>query len=132
VKDTYLLGTNLWHSDSLIEMTRKYAQGAIMSDGFFPESSSENVIDFVGTFHKTFNKKPEFIEAVAYDTAMILFQMVSRPDIRFRSVLKNELKKLTDFQGVTGLTSFGNDGDVKKKLYLLQIKGKSFVELEHH
>jgi hypothetical protein len=58
--------------------------------------------------------------------------MVSRPDIRFRSVLKNELKKLTDFQGVTGLTSFSNDGDVKKKLYLLQIKGKSFVELEHH
>jgi ABC-type branched-subunit amino acid transport system substrate-binding protein/predicted negative regulator of RcsB-dependent stress response len=132
VKDTYLLGTNLWHSDSLIEMTRKYAQGAIMSDGFFPESSSEHVIDFVGAFHKTFNKKPEFIEAVAYDTAMMLFQMVSRPDIRFRSVLKNELKKLTDFQGVTGLTSFSNDGDVKKKLYLLQIKGKSFVELEHH
>ncbi len=132
VKDTYLLGTNLWHSNSLIEMTRKYAQGAIMSDGFFPESSSEHVIDFVGTFYKTFNKKPEFIEAVAYDTAMILFQMVSRPDIRFRSVLKSELKKLTDFQGVTGLTSFGNDGDVKKKLYLLQIKGKSFVELERH
>ena len=132
VKDTYLLGTNLWHSDSLIEMTRKYAQGAIMSDGFFPESSSGHVIDFVGTFHKTFNKKPEFIEAVAYDTAMILFQMVSRPDIRFRSVLKNELKKLTDFKGVTGLTSFGNDGDVKKKLYLLQIKGKNFVELERH
>ncbi len=132
VKDTYLLGTNLWHSDSLIEMTRKYAQGAIMSDGFFPESSSEHVIDFVGTFYKTFNKKPEFIEAVAYDTAMILFQMVSRSNIRFRSVLKSELKKLTDFQGVTGLTSFGNDGDVKKKLYLLQIKGKSFVELERH
>ena len=132
VKDTYLLGTNLWHSDSLIEMTRKYAQGAIMSDGFFPESSSEHVMDFVGTFHKTFNKKPEFIEAVAYDTAMILFQMVSRSDIRFRSVLKNEIKKLTDFQGVTGLTSFGNDGDVQKKLYLLQIKGKSFVELKRH
>lgn len=132
VKDTYLLGTNLWHSDSLIEMTRKYAQGAIMSDGFFPESSSEHVMDFVGTFHKTFNKKPEFIEAVAYDTAMILFQMVSRSDIRFRSVLKNELKKLTDFQGVTGLTSFGNDGDVQKKLHLLQIKGKSFVELKRH
>jgi len=132
VKDTYLLGTNLWHSDSLIEMTRKYAQGAIISDGFFPESSSEHVMDFVGTFHKTFNKKPEFIEAVAYDTAMILFQMVSRPDIRFRSVLKNELKKFTNFQGVTGLTSFGNDGDVQKKLYLLQIKGKSFVELKRH
>jgi branched-chain amino acid transport system substrate-binding protein len=132
VTDTYLLGTNLWHSDSLIEMSRQYAQNAIMPDGFFAKSTSEEVMDFVRTFNKTFNRKPEFIEAVAYDTAMILFQMVSRPDIQFRSVLKNKLKKLNDFRGVTGLTSFYNNGEVRKKLYLLQIQGKRFVELKHH
>ncbi len=132
VTDTYLLGTNLWHSDSLIEMALQYAQDAIMPDGFFAESASEEVMNFVRTFHKTFDRKPEFIEAVAYDTAMILFQMVSSPDIRFRSDLKNKLKKLNDFRGVTGLTSFDNNGEVRKKLYLLQIQGKRFVELEHH
>ena len=131
VTDTYLLGTNLWHSDSLIEMARQYAQNAIMPDGFFAESASGEVMDFVRTFNKTFNQKPEFIEAVAYDTAMILFQMVSRPDIRSRSAIKNKLKKLTDFRGVTESTSFDNNGEVQKKLYLLQIKDKSFVELEH-
>jgi len=122
----------LWHSDSLIEMARQYAQNAIMPDGFFSESASEEAMDFVKTFYKTFNQNPEFIEAVAYDTAMILFQMVSRHDIRFRSVLKNKLKKLTDFRGVTELTSFDNNGEVQKKLYLLQIKGKGFVELKHN
>jgi len=132
VTDTYLLGTNLWHSDSLIEMARQYAQDAIMPDSFFAESASEEVMDFVGTFHKTFHRKPEFIEAVAYDTAMILFQTVSSPDIRFRSDLKNKLKTLNDFRGVTGLTSFDSSGEVQKKLYLLQIKGKEFVELKHH
>ena len=131
VTDAYLLGTNLWHSDSLIEMSRQYAQNAIMPDGFFAESTSEEAMDFVRTFNKTFNRKPEFIEAVAYDTAMILFHMVSKPDIQFRSVLKNKLKKLTDFRGVTEATSFDNNGEVHKKLYLLQIKGKNFVELEH-
>ena len=132
VTDTYLLGTNLWHSDILIEMSRQYAQNAIMPDGFFAESTSEEAMDFVRTFNKTFNRKPEFIEAVAYDTAMILFHMVSRPDIQFRSALKNKLKKLNDFRGVTGLTSFDNNGEVRKKLYLLQIQGKRFVELKHH
>jgi len=78
-----------------------------------------------------FDQKPGFIEAVTYDTAMILFQMVSRPDIRFRNTLKNELARLTDFQGVTGLTSFDTDGDVRKRLYLLQIKGNRFFQLEH-
>jgi ABC-type branched-subunit amino acid transport system substrate-binding protein/predicted negative regulator of RcsB-dependent stress response len=130
VKDTYLLGTNLWHSDSLIEMTREYVQGAIMPDGFFAESASENVRQFVGKYLEIFDQKPGFIEAAAYDTAWILFQLMSRPDVRFRSVIKNELKRLTGFHGVTGLTSFDEDGDARKNLYLLQIRGRQFVELE--
>jgi ABC-type branched-subunit amino acid transport system substrate-binding protein/predicted negative regulator of RcsB-dependent stress response len=132
ITDTYLLGTNLWHSGRLIEMARQYVQDAIMPDGFFAQSDSQEVMDFVKAFHEIFDRKPEFIEAVAYDTAMILFQMISRPDIRFRSALKNNLKKLTDFQGVTGLTSFDDNGEVRRKLYLLQIKGDRFVELKHN
>lgn len=130
VKDTYLFGTNLWHSDSLIDMTFKHAQGAIMPDGFFAESRSKNVKQFIDSYDKTFHQKPGFIEAVAYDTALILFQTVSRPDVRFRSVLKNELRRLEGFQGVTGLTSFDSNGDAIKNLYLLQIRGQRFVELE--
>lgn len=130
VDNVYLFGTNLWHSDILIKMARQYAQNAIMPDIFFAESSSEKVRDFVRTFEKTFREKPDFIEAVAYDTAMMLFQIVSRPDVRFRSAVKNELMKLGNFQGVTGLTSFDNNGELKKDLYLLKIKGNKFVELE--
>lgn len=129
VVNSYLLGTNLWHSDSLIDMSKQYVQDAILPDGFFAESTSEHVQRFVRKFQETFGEKPEFIEAVAYDTAMILFQMISRPDIRFRNVLKNELLKLKNYQGVTGLTTFDSSGDVNDKLYLLQIKGGRFVEL---
>ena len=129
VKDVYLLGTNLWHCDSLIKMARRYVQSAIMPDVFFAESSSKQVTDFVAVFEQTFKEKPEFIEAVAYDSAMILFQIVSRPDIRYRSSIKSALMNLNNFQGVTGLTSFDNNGEIKKRLYLLSIKGKKFIEL---
>ena len=131
VKDVYLLGTNLWHCDSLIKMARRYVQSAIMPDVFFAESSSKQVTDFVAVFEQTFKEKPEFIEAVAYDSAMILFQIVSRPDIRYRSSIKSALINLNNFQGVTGLTSFDSNGEIKKRLYLLRIKGKKFVELEY-
>jgi len=130
VDNVYLFGTNLWHSDILISMAQKYVQNAIMPDIFFAESSSENVKDFVRTFEKTFREKPGFIEAVAYDTAMMLFQIVSRQDVRFRSEVKNELIKLSNFHGVTGLTSFDNNGGLQKDLYLLKIKGNKFIELE--
>jgi ABC-type branched-subunit amino acid transport system substrate-binding protein len=130
VDDSYLLGTNLWHSDSLIEMSRQYIQDAILTDGFFAESASEHVQRFVRLFQEAFGEQPEFIEAVAYDTAMILFQTISQPDIRFRNMLKNELLKLTNYQGVTGITTFDSSGDVHDKLHLLQIKGRRFVEVE--
>lgn len=130
VKDVYLLGTNLWHSEKLIEMARQYVQDAVLPDGFCPESQTEPVKHFIFTYQNAFDEKPEFISAVAYDTATLLFRMVGMHDIRFRSTLKNELLTTTDFEGITGRTSFGSDGDVIKKLYILQIQGKHFVELE--
>jgi branched-chain amino acid transport system substrate-binding protein len=132
VKDIYLLGTNLWHSSSLIKMAEKYVQGAIMPDGFFANSSSSTVRDFVTTFDETYQDQPGFIEAVVYDSAMIVFRVLSQPHLRFKSELKNELLNLRDFPGVTGLTSFDKDGDAQKKLHLLSIKGRKFVELEHY
>ena len=130
IDNVYLFGTNLWHSDLLIKMAQKYVQNAIMPDIFFAESSSEKVRDFVMAFEETFREKPGFIEAVAYDTAMMLFQIVSRPDVRFRSEVRNELIKPSNFHGVTGLTSFDNNGGLQKDLYLLKIKGNQFIELE--
>ncbi|MBW1821747.1 MAG: penicillin-binding protein activator [Deltaproteobacteria bacterium] len=130
IEDVYLLGTKLWHSEKLVDMTKEYIQRAIIPDGFFSESTSVRVRDFVEKFEKTYGEKPGFIEAIAYDTSMILYQILSRPDVRSRNAIKNELMQLKNFQGVTGLTSFDDNGDVKKELSLLRIKGDKFIELE--
>ncbi|MGW8303307.1 MAG: penicillin-binding protein activator, partial [Desulfobacterales bacterium] len=130
VKDIYLLGTNLWHSDALIKMASQYVQGAIMPDGFFSESSAPVVQDFVQIFEETYQEKPGFIEAVTYDSAMIVFGVLNKPDLRFKSELKNELLNMPVFSGTTGPTYFDENGDAQKQLYLLRIKGRKFVELE--
>ena len=130
VKDVYILGTNLWHSDSLIKIAHQYVQGAVMPDGFFAASPSPRVQKFVKDFEETYQETPDFIEAIVYDTAMILFNVVSREQIRYRSEIRDELLNLDNFPGVTGLTGFDENGDAHKKLYLLRVKGKKFVELE--
>ncbi|MBL0731743.1 MAG: penicillin-binding protein activator [Desulfosarcina sp.] len=130
IEDVYIFGTNLWHSDRLIEMASKYVQDAVMPDVFFAGSSSEDVQDFVKSFKDAFKKDPGFIEAIAYDTAMILFNIVSRSDVSFRSTIKNKLTSITGFEGITGHTRFTKNGDVEKKLYLLNIKGKKFIEIK--
>lgn len=129
IENVYLFGTNLWHSDTLIEMAKDYVQGAILPEGFFAQSRSNRVIDFVRPFEEVYGQSPEFIEAVAYDTARILFGIAGNPDIRFRQSFRDEILKLHDFPGVTGLSSCDSTGDIQKQLYLLRIKGKRFVEV---
>jgi branched-chain amino acid transport system substrate-binding protein len=130
IKDVYLLGTNLWHSNSLIRIAGQYVQGALMPDGFFAESTSPAVKNFVAKFEETYQEKPDFIEAVVFDSAMIIFHAVSRPHIRYRNEIRDELLNLDNFPGITGFTRFDENGEVQKKLHLLRIKGKRFVELE--
>lgn len=130
IRDVYLLGTNLWHSDSLIKIADQYVQGAVMPDGFFAESNSPKVRQFVTTFEETYQEKPDFIEAVVFDSAMILFHTISRPHIRYRNEIRDELLNLVNYPGITGITRFDENGEVQKKLYLLRIKGRRFVELE--
>jgi len=131
IDNVVLLGTNLWHSSRLIEMARDYVQGAIMTEGFFSESTLKEVQDFVGLFEKIYALKPEFIEALFYDTTTIILEILSRHDIQFRSTIREELKALTDFLGVTGITSFSETGDASKSLYLIRVKGDIFVEVRY-
>ena len=130
VTDVLLMGTNVWHSKSLIKMADQYAQGAIMPDAFFVNSESPQVRAFVDRFEETYQEKPGFIEAVVYDSAMLLLDIINNPHVRYRSELREELLNLIEFQGVTGLTRFDENGDAQKKLQLLTIKGRRFVEVE--
>ena len=104
-------------------------QDAILADVFYEHSANEAVKGFIRSFEELYGKRPGFIEGLAYDTAMIAFQTASNPNVRSRKGLKDRLKKTRNFDGATGLTSFKNNGDAQKKLYVLQINGPNFVEL---
>ena len=132
VKDVTLLGTNLWHSDELIKIADQYVQGAVMTDGFFAESPMSSVRDFVSNFESTYQMKPEFIEAIVFDSAMILFDVISQPHIRFRTEIRDALLNMEGFPGVTGHTRFDENGDAEKRLHLLKVKRKGFVEVEYY
>jgi ABC-type branched-subunit amino acid transport system substrate-binding protein len=130
VDDVLLIGTHLWHSKALIKMADQYAQGAIMPDAFFVNSQAPHVRAFVEKFEEIYQEKPGFIEAVVYDSAILLLNIIKNPHVQYRSELRAELLNLIEFQGVTGLTRFNEDGDAQKKLLLLTLKGRKFVEVE--
>ncbi len=130
ITGVYLLGTNLWHSDKLINMAGKYAQGAVVPEIFFAKSRSPQVKAFIDDFKQNFGYAPGFIEALAYDTASMLIDVLTQREILSSDDLKKELFTIKDYPGVTGPTSFTMTGDADKKLYLLRIQGNGFVEIE--
>lgn len=129
VRDIYLAGTNLWHSDQLISMTRDYAQNAIMPEGFFKQSPEKPVQQFVQAFKDLYGEEPGLIEAFAFDTARLLFKLLSQSELHHRHVLRDALLQLYEPDGVTGPTAFDENGEAIKRLSLLKIKGGQFVEI---
>jgi ABC-type branched-subunit amino acid transport system substrate-binding protein len=129
VKDIYLAGTNLWHSNQLIEMTYAYAQNAVITDGFFADSKDPVVQNFVSAYQKIYERRPGIIEAFAFDTATMLFNLVSQSDATHRHILRDSLQQLSQVEGVTGPTAFEMNGEAIKTLSLLRLKGGQFLEI---
>ena len=129
IKDVYLAGTNLWHSPQLIEMSRQFAQNAVMADGFFKDGASPIVRQFVRQYQNIYNAEPGIIEAFAFDTAWILLDIMAQPQMQFRHLLRDSLLQLYKTDGVTGPTAFDENGEAVKNLSLLRVKGDRFVEI---
>jgi len=130
ISGVYVLGTNLWHSEDFIRMVGDHSQKAILTDGFFADSKNPQVRSFVDEFQATYGYAPGFIEAVAYDTAMLLMEILAQNNILYRSQLKDALTQVTDFPGITGKTSFDHTGEAQKDTYVIFIKNNRFSELK--
>lgn len=128
VGDTFLLGTNIWHSQELIDRAGKYAKNTIIPDAFFAGSELPAVQQFVSNFQDAFDYEPGFIEAVTYDSAMIIFNTLKEKTAETPTDIRDNLLTIRDYTGVTGVTEFDEHGNAWKDLYILQVSGKTFVE----
>ncbi|MBF0449727.1 MAG: penicillin-binding protein activator [Candidatus Magnetomorum sp.] len=124
-----LLGTNLWHSDRLIEISKWYVQNAVFPDLFFNKSQQPNVQQFVSSYESTFEKQPTLWEAITYDSTMMVFELLNTGNIQSPTQLKDALLHMNEYKGVTGITRFNDEGEGQKKLYLLKLNGDSFDEI---
>ena len=131
IENVYLAGTNLWHSQQLIDMASPYAQNAVMVDGFYKDSASETVRKFVESYRSIYGTDPGIMEAFAFDTANLMFELLSYPDLHLRHQLRDALKQAYQPDGVTGPTAFAANREAVKQLSLLRIKGDRFVEIPH-
>ncbi|AOY57926.1 MULTISPECIES: penicillin-binding protein activator [Desulfococcus] len=121
-----LLGTNLWHSEKLIRTAGRFAQGAIFTDIFYSASPSPEVQVFVRNFRTRFGESPGFIEALAYDTTLMIIEALHAAKGGGGPAVRRSISQIRHFTGATGETRFDDTGDAVKKLQILKIEGSRF------
>lgn len=119
IKGTTFLGTNAWNGSELVKIAGKGAEGALFVDAF---SKIPSVKNFVDEFQKEYNREPETLEAICFDGARLLREILQTKSPASSSELKEELQKFISFNGVSGLKGFGEDGKAIRTLSILRVK----------
>ncbi len=130
IRDVFLLGTNLWNSETLLRLAAPYVQGAVFVDAFFAGSREPRVRRFVEAYEETYGEPPGLIEALAFDSASMLIELFSRTGARAPAEVASALRAAEGFSGVTGRTRFLDSGEPEKALRRIGVRGRAFIELD--
>jgi ABC-type branched-subunit amino acid transport system substrate-binding protein len=121
-----IIGSNNWHTPDLIERAGRHAEGAVIVDGFYPESQDPAVKAVVDAYRSAYQDEPDNLSAQAYDAAaMVLSLLAAKKDTP--AAIKEGLLNLRDFPGISGSTSFMGSGESQKKPFLIMIEDGKFT-----
>jgi ABC-type branched-subunit amino acid transport system substrate-binding protein len=128
VKGFALLGTSLWNSSHLRSGGGHYVENAVFVDSFITDSGHPDAYDFIETFYATHKRQPENIEALAFDTAGMIFSVLGNTHVKTRQDFIAHLAKIGIYHGVTGATYFDSGRVSQKTPFILRIQ-KEGLEL---
>lgn len=129
VNDITLLGTNAWNSTQLVELAGEYVRDAVFADGFFAESNMPNVREFVEEYLRAFQAVPRVLEALGYDSLLMVEDAFHRAQPKTREQVREALATMEGYTGLSGYTRFSEDGSAKKKVYILSIVGNRIRQI---
>ena len=130
VDEITLLGTNAWNSSQLVELAGEYVRDAIFADGFFSESNIPYVREFVEDYQRAFQAEPRVLEAQGYDSLLMLEDSFRQASGKTREEVRDALAHMEGYPGLSGYTSFNEDGSAKKRLYILSIVGNHIQQID--
>jgi branched-chain amino acid transport system substrate-binding protein len=129
VTGSAFFGTNAWNDPRLVSVAGAAVEGAFFADCFFRKENSPIVAEFVEEFRKTYQREPETLEAIAYDGAKFLRNILQAKSVASPSQLREEITRIESFQGISGLKGFGENGKAIRSLFILTLKNGQIVKV---
>jgi len=121
IRGLTFLGNSAWNGPGLISIGGKGAEGSIFVDAFFKKDPSPSIARFVEEFRKAYQRDPETLEALTYDGAKFIREILASKSVSSPLQLQEELRQIKNFQGASGLTGFGEDGKAIRTLFVLKV-----------
>ena len=96
-------------------------KGIIFSTpAFDSDTNKKDIKIFVEQYESKFKMKPDAVAGHGYDAANIMIQAIKMAGYDVNEV-KDELYKINNFPGVTGITTFDSYGDVVKSVMIKRL-----------
>jgi hypothetical protein len=124
-----LLGGSGWNSTDLVDKAKRNVENAVFTDAFFAGSEDKATAQFVNAYQKKYNRTPRTEEALIYDSARIIKSTLESGKPATRDAMREALRHVASYPGVTGKTSFSQGPDAQKQIRLLTIKNSQIQEI---
>ena len=122
------LGANGWNSPDFARTADSSIDGAVFVDGFFVDSPTPTVQDFVDRYKKRFQTNPTLFAMQGYDAAKLVIDAV-RKGASSGEAVHDQLLTQPDLSSLAGPAAFGPDGTLNRPLFLMQIKRGRFLQV---
>src|SRR4249920_123051 len=103
------LGANGWNSTDFARTDDSSIDGAVFVDGFFVDSPTPSVQDFVARYKKRFDTNSTLFSMQGYDAAKLVLDAV-RKGASSGEVIHDQLLTQQDLSSLAGPAAFGPDG----------------------
>jgi branched-chain amino acid transport system substrate-binding protein len=125
-----LFGGDGWESENLLQVGKDAVEGHYFSTHCSPEDVSPKMTAFVSAYKTKYNKTPDAMAALGYDSAYVLAEAITRAGTTEGPKLRDAIAATKDFVGVTGKFSLDEKRDAIKSAAILQIRDGKFKFLE--
>jgi branched-chain amino acid transport system substrate-binding protein len=122
------LGANGWNSPDFARTDDSSIDGAVFVDGFFVDSHTPTVQDFVTRYKKRFETNPTLFAVQGYDAAKLVLDAVQK-GAESGEAVRDQLLTQPNLSSLAGPAAFGPDGTLNRPLFLIQIKRGRFQQV---
>ena len=96
-------------------------EGALYSSHFAADNPGSRVQDFLARFRARFGHAPDALGALGYDAARVGIDALRRSSGVGGPMLREQIARTRDFDGVTGRITIGPDRDAVKPAVIVKL-----------